>query len=235
MDDGFHYSPMPNARGGFTTRPVLREQLTEAELDAAVSAKMGLPPEQCAQVFTAYLRELLAQAGHSRWSPGLYDLVRLNPTAGGSKGHSDEFRTAADINAGASLTFAREVIREWQKGLSITSQGLRGLVTPELTSVICQVTERANVYCSGYFIAIHGQHLKLDWHDPAQGVFCLLADGTEIRAEMYAGITRLRLHAQVPASVTGPIRVRVASHINGSIRSAVYATELQQVAAPIPN
>lgn len=234
MSEGFLYQPAPNPRGGFTCRAVKGEQITEAELDAAVAAETGLPPEQCAQVLTAYLRQMLEQGTQSRWSPGLYDLIGLYPTAGGSKLGPDDFHTAEDVNAGMSIAFSLDAIRAWRKRLHLASQGLAGLVTPELTSIMCNSHDRANVYVPGGFITIKGRHLKLDQHDPTQGVFICLADGTEIRCALYGGSTRLRVSAVVPDSVSGLIRVRVATLINGSVRSAIYAMTLQQMAPLVP-
>lgn len=233
MDEGFLYQPAPNPRGGFTCRAVKGEQITEAELDAAVAAETGLPPEQCAQVLKAYLRQMLAEGATSRWSPGLYGLIGLYPTAGGSQPGHDDFHTAEEVKAGMSIAFSLEAIRAWRQELRLVSRGFAGLVTPKLASVISCTTNQPDEYVSGYIIGVRGAHLKLDHHDPAQGIFCILADGTEVRCEQYGGSTRLRVYARVPESVTGPIRVRVATHIYGSVRSSIYAKTLQQVPAPV--
>lgn len=229
MDEGFLYQPAPNPRGGFTSRAVKGKQITEAELDAAVAAETGLLPEQCAQVLRAYLRQMLAMGATSRWSPGLYGLIGLYPVAGGSQPQPDDFHTAEDLQASLSLAFNLEAIRQWRQGLKLSSQGLAGLVTPKLTSIICTAQERADVYIPGGFLTIKGQHLKLDQHDPAQGVFLRLEDGSEVRCALYGGNTRLRVFAVVPESVSGPVQVRVATFINGSVRSTVYPVTLQQV------
>ncbi len=233
MDDGFLYQPAPNPRGGFTSRAVKGEQITEAELDSAVAAETGVPPEQCAQVLKAYLRQMLEQGTRSRWSPGLYGLIGLYPTAGGSKPHHDGFHTAEDVKAGMSIAFGLETIRAWRQRLHLVSQGFAGLVTPGLANVMCCSTNQPDVYVSLGLVTVRGQHLKLDRHDPAQGIFCLLEDGTEVRCEQYGRVSRLQATALIPGDVTGPIRLRMATLINGSVRSSVYPVTLQQVSAPV--
>ncbi|MBL9133646.1 MAG: hypothetical protein JNG86_20720 [Verrucomicrobiaceae bacterium] len=234
MDEGFLYSPAPNPRGGFTTRAILGRQITETELEAAVAAETGQPPEVCAQVFTSYLRQMMAAAGKSRWSAGLYDLIGLYPTAGGSKDAPDAFHTAADMNAGLRLAFLASAVAAWQEGLQVQSQGFAGLVTPVLTSVLCCSTDQADCYVPGHLIHIRGQHLKMDYHDPELGAFFRMEGGQEVRAATYGGNTRLRLIAMVPGGLSGPLELRVASHINGSVRSTVYPAPLQQVPSPFP-
>ena len=234
MDEGFLYSPMPNPRGGFTTRPVLGKQITEADFDAAVSADTGLPPEQCADVLTHYLRYMLTAVEDSQWSPSLYGLIGLYPTSGGSKPGPEDFHTAADINAGVRIAFSAEAIRQWQQRLGLVSRGLVGKVTPVVTSIISLMNDRANEYTPMHFIEIRGRHLKLDTTDPQQGVFFILPDGTEVRSRLYAGITRLRVIPQVPETLSGPLGVRVASWINGSVRSFLYPVILHQVATIVP-
>ncbi|HCN78396.1 MAG TPA: hypothetical protein DIT13_14530, partial [Verrucomicrobiales bacterium] len=233
MDEGFLYQPAPNPRGGFTCRAVKGEQITEAELDAAVAAETGLPPEQCAQVLKAYLRQMLAKGATSRWSPGLYGLIGFYPTAGGNQPGHDDFHTAEQVKAGMSIAFSLDAIRAWRQGLRLVSQGFTGRVTPKLATVICCTTDKPDVYVSGHLIGVRGAHLKLDQHDPAQGIFFILADGTEVRCETYGGNTRLRVYGRVPEGVTGPIQVRVAAHIYGSVRSTLYTTPLQEVPAPV--
>lgn len=232
MDEGFLYQPAPNPRGGFTCRAVKGEQITEAELDSAVAAETGLPPEQCAQVLKAYLRQMLAKGATSRWSPGLYGLIGLFPTAGGSQPGHDDFRTAEDVKAGMSIAFSLAAIRSWRKGLRLMSQGLTGRVAPRLASIICCSTERPDVYVRGGLITLRGGHLKLDPHDPAQGIFCTLADGSVVRCASYGKITRLQATALMPEGVTGPIRVRVATYIHGSVRTSHHHALLQEVPAP---
>lgn len=233
MDEGFLYQPAPNPRGGFTCRAVKGEQITEAELDAAVAAETGLPPEQCAQVLKAYLRQMLAKGATSRWSPGLYGLIGLFPTAGGSQPGHDDFRTAEDVKAGMSIAFSLDAIRTWRQGLRLASQGFAGLVTPKLASVMCCSTDQPDVYVRGGMITLRGGHLKLDPRDPAQGVFCTLADGSVVRCARYGKVTRLQATALMPEGVSGPIRVRVAVHIYGSVRSLHYPATLQEVPAPL--
>lgn len=234
MNEGFLYSPAPNPRGGFTTRAVLGRQITEPELEAAVAAETGQPPEVCAQVFTSYLRQMMAQAGQSRWAGSLYDLIGLFPTAGGSKAAPDAFHTAADMNAGLRLTFTAPAVAAWQDKLHLQSRGLTGRVTPVITSILCCSTDRPDCYVRGHFTHFRGLHLKMDYNDPELGVFFCMEGGQEVRATHYGGNTRLRLIAQVPDTLSGPLRVRVASHINGSVRSVLYPTLLQEVPSPFP-
>ena len=233
MNEGFHYSKMPNARGGFTTRPVLGKQLTTQELDTAVSTATGLPAAQCAQVFTTYLQQILTAAGDSRWSSSVHELVRFSPVSGGSKPQADDFHSAEDLAADVALVFTAPVIRQWRQRLQLVGHGIQGTVCPVVTSILCNSTDTVDHYVPGAIITARGQHMKVDQDDPTQGIFFTPADGPEVRCEHYAGITRFRFSAIVPDTLSGPLRVRVASRINGSVRSSVYTGVLQQAAAPV--
>jgi len=176
---------------------------------------------------------MLTAGATSRWAPELYGHIGLYPTAGGSRPGPDDFHTVEQVQAGLSLTFSRAAIRAWRKGLSLVSQGFTGKVTPRVATILCCTTEQPDVYVPGHMIRVIGGHLKLDHHAPDQGIFYLLEDGTEVRCENYGGSTRQRVLGLVPESVTGPIRVRVATYIYGSVRSTVYPITLQQVPAPV--
>ena len=229
MSEGFLYHPAPNPRGGYTTRAVMGTQITEAELDTAVAAEVGLTPEQCALVLTTYLRHLLAAAANSRWSPLLYGLIGLFPRAGGSKPGPDDFHTPDDLQAGVRIAFSLDTLRHWRKTLHLVSQGLVGRVTPVVASIRTTTYRRPDVYVPGDLITVRGSHLKIDQDDPAQGIFFLQEDGTEVRCPAYAIITRLRFDALMPATLSGPIRLRVATYIHGSVRSTIHPIPLQQM------
>ncbi|MBL9116960.1 MAG: DUF4469 domain-containing protein [Verrucomicrobiaceae bacterium] len=233
MNEGFHYSKMPNARGGFTTRPVLGKQLTTRELDAAVSTATGLPAAQCAQVFTTYLQQILTAAGDSRWSSSVHELVRFSPVSGGSKPQADDFHSADDLAADVALVFTAPVIRQWRQRLQLVGHGIQGFAAPVVASILSASTNQIDVYVPGDMITVRGQHLKVERDDPTQGIFLIKPDGTETRCMSYGAITRLRVTALVPGTLSGPLRVRVASRVNGSVRSSVYTGVLQQVAAPV--
>lgn len=57
---------------------------------------------------------------------------------------------------------------------------------------------------------------------PRQGVFFRSGSDPEVRASVYGTITPTSLSVLVPATLSGPLNVRVANKINGSVRSFTF-------------
>jgi hypothetical protein len=71
-------------------------------------------------------------------------------------------------------------------------------------------------------IAPSGHRLDLDKSDVTQGVFFRSGNNPEVRASVYGTITPSSLSVLVPATLSGPLNVRVANKINGSVRSFTF-------------
>ena len=57
---------------------------------------------------------------------------------------------------------------------------------------------------------------------PRQGGFFRSGSDPEVRATVYGTITPSSLSVLVPATLSGPLNVRVANKINGSVRSFTF-------------
>jgi hypothetical protein len=118
------------------------------------------------------------------------------------------------------------VIEDWQAGLTLESQGEVGKVTPLIDSVIRQSDQAVDQYTAGGMIQLRGDHLNFAAADTTQGVFFKAGSAAEVRATDYAAQQPQSVIVLVPAGLTGPLTLRVASHINGSVRSYTYTNPL---------
>lgn len=218
----FTYNPAPKSTGGFTTRAALSDAVTQNYITGEVATATGLPPMQVELVVKTFFQKLLACAATCGWNNNLYDIVRFRPTSGGSSPAPDGFHNAEDINADVSLTFVKGAIEAWRSTLTLESLGEVGKVTPIIDSILNQDTGAADKYTPGSLIQLRGDNLKLNKADVTQGIFFKAGAAAEVRATVYGDIGPASLTALVPASLSGPLNVRVAAFINGSVRSYTY-------------
>jgi hypothetical protein len=222
----FQYKVAPNSQGGFTTRAARNTAANTTALLAAIGADAGVEPAQAEAVLRAFFAKVLACAGGCEWSPNFLDLVTFRPTSGGSKPLPADFHNAEDIKASAAISFLAPVIESFRAGLTLESLGEVGKVTPEIETVIRQSDMAVDKYTAGGMIQVRGDYLKFDPADVAQGVFFQPGAGAEVRATDYAAIQPQSVIVLVPAGLTGALTVRVATHINGSVRSDTYTNQL---------
>jgi hypothetical protein len=218
----FKYSPAPQSGGGYTTRAVFGEPLTEATLTAAAAAAAGITPVQADTAIKAMLQGILAAATSGGYSTRLYGLMRSRPTAGGHSESPDGFNSAQDINAGVALAFTARTIAAWQEGLSLEDQGLVGKVTPVIDTVINLNNAHENEYTVGDMIELRGELLRFDKTDTGQGVVFIKPDGTKVRATVYGSNDPGKVQALVPAGLTGSLTICLMAFINGSVRCFTY-------------
>lgn len=218
----FKFNVIPNSSGGFTTRAVLGEPIVEADFTALVATAAGTTPQITTAVLTAFAVKLRECAAGCGWSPGLYGQFSVRPTSGGSKPTPDAFQNAGEINADIALSFLAEKIDDWRAGLTLESQGTKGLVTPVIDTIISEENQAENHYVVGTMIRLIGHDLRFDKTQLTQGVFFVKADGTEVRATVYGPITPSAVTVLVPTGLSGPLHVRIAAFINGSVRSYTY-------------
>ena len=218
----FQYNPAPKSTGGFTTRAALGDAVTQEFITTEVATATGLTPVQVEAAVKTFFQKLLACSTGCGWSNNLYDIVRFRPTSGGSSPQPDGFHNADDINADVALSFTKEAIENWRAGLTLESLGEVGKVTPVIDTILNQDTGAADKYTPGSLIQLRGDNLKLNKADLIQGVFFKAGAAAEVRAAVYGDIDPQSLTVLVPASLSGPLNVRIAVHINGSVRSYTY-------------
>lgn len=222
MSDTFQYNIAPKSSGGFTARAVFGPEIVESEIDAAVSAATGVPIEDCPRVLKEYLRQFLLCGAHSCWKHVAYGMIRLRPTCGGSETLPTDFHNAQDINADYSISYTREMIEQWQSTLALQSMGEVGIITPIIDTIINETNGSIDTYVPGGPIRIRGDHLRLDQTDLTQGVFFKAGAAAEVRAQFYSAMEPGQIVVTVPGTLSGALNVRIATFINGSVRSYTY-------------
>lgn len=228
----YRFHPMPNARGGYTTRVALGERITEGALLERSAAAAGLTPKQTSAAVEAFLREVLTAAEDTQWCDDLFGLARFTPLSGGTSPDPEGFRTADDLAAGVSLAFTAEAIRQWRSRLSLASQGLVGKVHPVIYGVVSADEHHLPGYYQGGSVLIRGQRLSFDHTDPEQGVFFRPETGPEVRYSALIDTKPATCMVMVPSGLSGPLYLRVAVRRKGTIRSTHYTTPIPEVAPP---
>ena len=218
----FKYNTAPNPQGGFTTRAVLGEQIVETDLTAMIATAAAVTPAQAELVIKTLFAKLLECSTACGWSPGLYDIIRVRPTCGGSNPAPDGFHNPDDINADVSLSYTRAAIDAWRAGLSIESMGEVGLITPIIDTIIDITTGTPDHYTAANMIQLRGDYLRFTLADPLQGTFFRSGTNPEVRGTLYGQNEPGIVSVAVPAALSGPLQVRHAATINGSIRSYTY-------------
>src|SRR5207237_3429259 len=102
--------------------------------------------------------------------------------------------------------------------------GQRGLMAPQVDSVINLHDGTENTYTSGEIMQINGAHLDFDKADTELGVFyaTAAAPGTKVRMASYGRISPGEINAIIPAGITGPLTITVVTRISGTLRSTTY-------------
>lgn len=222
----FKFHIIPNPRGGFTARPVLGTPVDEAALTAAIAAQAGVTPQQADAVVRALADQLLAQAAAGHWSLSLYDSFGIRPKAGGSQPLPDDFQTVDQLQLGTAIHFTAARIAKWRRTLRMESQGSKGRLSPIIATTLSEPEGLQDRYNPGTLIRLVGHRLRFNPQDPEQGVTFIRSDETEVRATVYGGIRPKAVNVLVPADLSGPLRIRIAAHINGSVRSYTYTTPI---------
>jgi len=230
MSNTFKYNVAPLASGGFTARAVRGAQADEASMSAAIAAAAGVDSVKVPLVIQAFIQELLTCSCGSNWSPELYGCVSFRPTAGGNQAAPNDFHNADDINAGVSLTIAAEKLRVWRSTLALESLGEVGLITPVIDNILDITTGQQDKYTAANMIQLRGDDLRFKLSDVTQGVFFRSGSAAEVRATLYGQNEPSIVSCAVPAALSGPLQVRIAAYINGSVRSYTYTHLITAVA-----
>jgi len=224
----FKYKVAPNSQGGFTTRPVIADPISEGQFFDIVAATCGKPKADCEIVFDAIIDTIISCGAGCAHTTNLRDRLRFRPTSGGSQSAPDGFNTPDEINADVAISLTAAKRTAWRAALTLESQGEVGKLSPEIDSISSQANGAQDKYTPGTLIELSGDNLRFNSADPAQGVFFRSGDGPEVRATVYGTVTPTSLSVLVPATLSGPLIVRAAAFINGSVRSFTYMTPITQ-------
>ena len=223
----YQFNIAPNPNGGFTTRPVLGDPVTDDFFFTRAAAIHGsLTKEQLSSALDAVIATILECGSGCAFSQGLNGKLRFRPTSGGSQSAPNGFDTPDEINADISLTLTAATRDAWRAGLTLESQGEVGKVSPLIESILSQENGAPGKYSPGTMIELRGSNLRFEKEDVNQGVFFRSGSNAEVRATVYGTITPGSLSVLVPASLTGPLLVRASAHINGSVRSFTYMDQI---------
>ncbi len=90
---------------------------------------------------------------------------------------------------------------------------------------------RRDAYTAGSIGALRGSVLKFDPHDPAQGIFFVAQDGSEIRVTAYSHVGNKWVHFLIPPGLTGTQRlvVRAQPRFAPQVRQGQLRRELEAV------
>jgi hypothetical protein len=222
MSNTFKFNIAPLAGGGFTARAVRGAQADEASMTTVIAAAAGVDAAKVPLVIQTFFDNLLTCSCGSNWSPELYGCVSFRPTAGGNQPLPTDFHNADDINAGVSISIAAEKLRVWRSTLALESMGEVGLITPVIDNILDFTTGQQDKYTANNMIQLRGDDLRFKMSDATQGVFFRSGSAPEVRASMYGQNEPGIVSCAVPAALSGPLQVRIASYINGSVRSYTY-------------
>lgn len=222
----FKYNVAPLSSGGFYTRAVRGNPADETALVASIAASAGITPAQTEAAIKGFFNKVLLCAAGCDWSPEMFGMISFRPTSGGSKPQPDDFHDADDINADVAVTFTAETIRQWRSTLTLESMGEVGKVTPVIETIIRQSDKAVDKYTALGLCQMRGDYMNLNPADVTQGIFLKSGTDPEVRVTEYAAITPQSIVFLVPSGLSGPLTVRIAVFINGSVRSFTYTNPI---------
>lgn len=222
----FQYTTRQNPQGGFTTKVALGTPVPDATLLGLIATEAGTTPAIAEAVIRSLAAQIKACSAGCAYSRGFLGVLSFQPTTGGSAASPDAFHNAADINADIAISLPRESIDAWQGTLTLEHMGEVGKLTPVIDSLINQATGALNVYTAGDLMQVRGNNLKFSRANVQEGIFLTNAAGVESRCTVYADIEPGSFTFLIPTGTTGPQTVRMASHMNGSLRTFTYGTTI---------
>lgn len=118
----------------------------------------------------------------------------------------------------------------WRASLSLESMGQVGPATPVIATVVSEENGGENQYTPGTLIRLRGERLRFDKADTSQGIFFTATGQPEVRATVYGPIEPGEAVVLVPATLSGPLTVRIAAFVTSSVRSYTYTSPIAQSA-----
>ena len=150
--------------------------------------------------------------------PGLL-ARRTSPRAAGLKPSARQARC---------LSYISDLQGQFRTGLTVERAGVDTERFPEIETVRNDATEAPNSYTPGDVLRIHGNDLKLNPANPAQGVFFRGASRPEVRATRYVTVTDGQILVLVPAALTSPQNLMVRIKYGVNQRQTTFDTVLAQ-------
>lgn len=225
----YKYNVAPLASGGFSARAVRSTPAPQSVFTDHIAAAAGITPAQVELAIPAFFAKLAECAGGCAWSPELYGCVGFTPTSGGNEPSPADFHTPDDINADISISLSAEKIRQWRTTLTLESMGEVGLLTPIIDSILDITTGQTEKYTLANMVQLRGTNLRFKASDTTQGVFLRSGNSAEVRATLYGQNEPAIVSFAIPAGLSGPLSVRSAAYINGSVRSYTYTSLITPV------
>ncbi len=219
----------PTSTGNaITTRIVPGPDYTQAELDAAVSAKHNVPAATCAAIGREYFHLILTSPA-ARRSLDLFGLLGIRPTTGGSKPTPDDFHDATDLKLDISITYLADAIRALRESSTIEKVGHEGAGTPELETIENMATGTISSYTAGQMLHISGSDLDFTRSMASNpggtmGVFIQPgAGGAWVHLTTYGSLSSKNVQVLIPTGTTGAQNVKV---INERGLEGVFGTSI---------
>ena len=211
----------------WTVRLIQEEEKPHAEFTSEVAAESQQSAAVVEAVVRAFFNKLEANGTTGRPLRGYLDKFNSIPTAGGNFSSADDSADADSANLTLSFSLTREANSAWRSGVSLQKVGIKGLVVPEIESVVDKATGQQLHYTVGNVLEIRGERLSFDPADVLYGVFLQsVATGTRVRVTVYATVTGGTVQCVIPAGVSGPQRLVVVASVNNARRETIFSEVL---------
>ena len=192
------------------------EDISQAELDALVSAKHGVPAATCQAIGKEYFLAFLQAAAPTKCL-NLFGLLAVRPTSGGKESGPDGFHNATDIKFDLSVTYLADVIRGLRDTSTIQNVGHDGPGDPHVEFVENMVNGALGSYTAGQMVHLSGEHLGFARAEailPAgtTGVFLQpAAGGAWVHLTTYGNLSDENVEVLIPTATTGAQRIKVVN------------------------
>ena len=227
MNIPFITKPTPSG-SAITTKLGTVPDFTQAELDALVSAKHGVPAATCAAIGKEYFLAFL-QAPVPTKCLNLFGLLGIRPTSGGKETGTDDFHNATDINFDLAVVYLTDAIRELRDTSTIQNIGHDGPGDPHLEIIENMVNGALNSYTPGQMVRISGEHLSFERAAaiiPAGNVGAFIqpaAGGAWTHLTTYGNLSDATVEVLIPAAITGQQRLKI---VNGRTLEGISGTTI---------
>jgi hypothetical protein len=232
MDTQFHYNVVPKTTGtGVSTRIVLQDELTPAEIYTAAAASTGLTAVQVEAATAAVFTQIITAARSGRRARRVGGLFSFTPRCGGSFPSEDFEPTVENMNLAINAALAPEGDALFHDGISFHRDAVMGQKTPEIIRVYDSTSRLLN-FCTP------GGPFKISGHDfgpePAVGnttcgIFIVNAAGN-VRIPAYSEWTPTEIMGAWPVAVPPSFQILVTTCYEGSTttRTFIWPTDINR-------
>jgi len=232
MDTQFHYNVIPKSAGtGFSTRIVLQDELTPAEIYTAAAASTGLTAAQVEAATTAVFTQIITGARSGRRSRQVGGLFSFVPHCGGSFPTQDFEPTVDSMNVGISGNLAPDGDALFHDGMSFHRDAVLGQKTPQILRVYDSTSRTLNFCTPGGPFKITGHDFGPEpaVGDTTCGIFIVNAGGN-IRIPAYSEWTPTEIMGAWPASVAPSFQILITTKYENSavLRTFIWPTDINR-------